>query len=363
MERELIISVIVPIYNAEKFVHRAIKSILCQMDGEIELILVNDGSTDRSGLLCDEYSERFSQVRVVHKVNGGLSSARNAGMAVARGEYIVFMDADDYLDSNTCAEIIKVIRSDKPDCIEFGLKYISSTGYTSKSIHKVPKGVLLDKATIRDMILPPLLNLCNDKDHFIHEFAWNKVYRRQIIEKHAVWFDEGRRIWEDRPFVVHYLKYCDSFYSMEKWFYNYVDVAGSLSQRYSMEFFDIILANYRHYKGLFGAQYDFDTQYVNNYWSHSVENMILHSLKQKTSQDQIQQNILNTLKEESVVHWFSKRVPENKFEKETSKLVTAGKAEEALRCYKKKAKREGKRMVLVSAKNQIKRNLRKILGR
>lgn len=363
MEKELVISVVVPIYNAEKFVRRAVESVLCQMDGRIELILVDDGSRDTSGSICDEYSERCPLVRTVHKVNGGLSSARNAGMAVAQGEYIVFLDADDYLDSNTCDELIKVIRAAQPDCIEFGLKYISSTGYITRSMHKVPKGVLLDQATIQNIILPPLLSICKDDDHFIREFAWNKVYRREIIEKYSVWFDEGRRIWEDRPFVVHYLKYCNSFYSMEEWFYNYVDVAGSLSRRYSMEFFDVIMANFRHYKGLYGDQYDFNTEYVNNYWCHAIENIILLSLEQKNFRDQIEQNVLNTLKKEQVIHWFSNRVPENKFEKETSKLVTAGKAEEALQFYVKKAKKERRRKNFENAKGRVKQGLRKILRR
>lgn len=363
MEKELVISVVVPIYNAEKFVRRAVESVLCQMDGRIELILVDDGSRDTSGSICDEYSERCPLVRTVHKVNGGLSSARNAGMAVAQGEYIVFLDADDYLDPNTCEELIKVIREQHPDCIEYGWKYICSTGDIATNRHKVPKGILLDKTTLHDMILPPLLNLCKDDDHFIHEFVWNKVYRREILETHSIRFDEGRRIWEDRPFVAHYLRYCDNLYSIQACLYNYVDIAGSLSRHYSLEFFDIILANYRHYKGLYEDQYDFDTVYVNNYWCHAIENMISLSLKQKKHWREIEPIILKTLKDEQVIHWFAKRVPGNEFERKTSDLVTSGKTEEALRCYKKPAKKAHRRNAVINLKKRMVLALHKMLGR
>lgn len=360
MDDRCLISVIIPVYNAEQTVNRAVESVLLQMNGQVELILVDDGSKDGSGAICDEYSRNNPGVQVVHKVNGGLSTARNAGMNVATGEYIVFLDADDYLDINTCERLAAVIQANRPDCIVFGMKYINCAGEATSSSNKIPKGTLLNKAVLKDLILPPLLNLCKDDDHFILEFSCNKVYRREIIEQHSVWFDEGRRIWEDRPFVVHYLKHCENLYAMEECFYNYVDVAGSLSRQYNMAYFDIILANYHHYTKLFSDWYDFGTQYVKNYWCRAIENMIFRSLEQENLRNEIERNILNTLKKDVVIDWYAERSPEKPFDKKMSQLVTSGKPEKALSCYKKKAKQKRRQMHLARNINCIKQGLREI---
>ena len=363
MNNSIIISVIVPVYNGEKYVCRAVESVLGQLDGRVELVLVDDGSTDCSGAICDEYAAANPFIKVVHKINGGLSSARNAGIAVAKGEYILFLDCDDYIETNTCGEVIKVIDKYHPDCIDFGWKYISSSGEVTSNLHKIPKTTLLGEDVLRTTILPPMLNLCKDDDHFIFEFAWNKVYRREIMISNGVFFDEGRRIWEDRPFVAHYLKHCRNFYSIDQCFYNYLDVSGSLSRTYSMEFFRIILANYRHYKKLFGNEYDFNTQYVNNYWCHSIENMIFRSLEQSVNREAIRKNILQTLQDEQVIHWFSNRVPEDAVEKEMSALVAAGEAEKALNRCEKRAFQKRCNQTIQNTQKRIKYYIRRIIGR
>ena len=239
MEKEILISVIVPVYNAEKYIDRAIQSVLCQMDGSIELILVNDGSTDSSGAICDAYTDSNEKVHVVHKENGGLSSARNAGISAATGAYLMFLDADDYLEKDTCREVGKVILATQPDCIDFGWRYVSNGERLAPAFHKLPKNILMGEHELHDLILPSLLNLRNDSDHFIFDFSCTKVFRADIIRDNGVYFDEGRRIWEDRPFVANYLRYSCNYYAIDQCFYNYVDVPGSLSRRYSMDFFSL----------------------------------------------------------------------------------------------------------------------------
>ena len=96
----MLISVIIPVYNVEDYLHYAIESLEKQTYKNFEIILVNDGSTDDSGKLCDEYSEKYSNVRVFHKENGGLSDARNFGLQYANGRYVAFVDSDDYIEKN-----------------------------------------------------------------------------------------------------------------------------------------------------------------------------------------------------------------------------------------------------------------------
>ena len=104
------VSVIIPVYNVQEYLARCIDSVLCQSHKELEIILVDDGSTDHSGAMCDDYTSRDSRIKVIHKSNGGLSDARNAGLDVMTGDYVTFIDADDYLipqQYEHCIDIIK----------------------------------------------------------------------------------------------------------------------------------------------------------------------------------------------------------------------------------------------------------------
>lgn len=329
----ILISIIIPVYNGEKYIDRVVNSILPQINEKVELILVDDGSTDNSGILCDGYAEETDKIRTIHKRNGGLSSARNAGIAAARGEYLSFVDVDDYMAENAYSRLVDIIEVYHPDCIDFGWTYVGSSGEHTENLHDIEKNNLLDRTVIEEMILPPLLNLCKDDAHFIYDFSCNKLFRTDIVRQHQICFDEGRRIWEDRPFVVHYLKYCQTFYSIDQCFYFYVDVPGSLSRTYNLQFFDIILENYRMYKAWFGECYDFETQYVQNYWAHAIENMIFRSLEQTESTEQIRQNIFRILADPQVVQWFSKRNPADQFEKRVGDLIRSGKVEASVACY------------------------------
>ena len=337
--REVLISIIIPVYNGEKFIARAIESVLCQADGSVELVLVNDGSVDNSGMICDAYAQEHKNVRVVHKKNGGLSSARNAGIAAAQGAYLLFLDADDRLAPEACHCVSEVIHAAQPDCVDFGWTYVNAAGEETENHHKVPKDTVLNENYIAEVILPPLLNLKNDPDHFIYDFSCTKSFRRDIILQNGVAFDEGRRVWEDRPFVVEYLKYCKTFYSMDRCLYYYMDIPNSLSRRYSKDFFRIIIANFAHYRGLYGDRYDFDTEYVNSYWSRAIENMIFRSLEQTEDKEEIRKIILETLSHQQVVQWFANRVPENSNEAETSRLIVEGKVKNALDFYRKEQKK------------------------
>ena len=359
----MLLSVIIPIYNGEKHVERAIRSVLAQMDGRVELILVNDGSTDNSGTICDQYARGYSNVRVVHKANGGVSSSRNAGIDAARGLYLSFLDSDDFWEQGCCNEICKALQQTSPDILDFGWRYVTNGTPLSPAFHKIPKKELLNEQIIKETVLPPLLNLCEDSDHFIFDFVWAKVFKLEMLHSHRIRFDESRKIWEDRPFLVHYLKYSKTFYSMDQCFYNYVDTPNSLGRRYNMDFFRIIVENFQQYNALFGTEYDFDTQYVNDYWCHAVENMIVHSLGETKNLKQIKQNILEALSHEQVIHWYTKRSPQNAVEREISHLVISGEYEQVLlkyeKIWKKKQKKQNRALLIYRTKQSVKR----LLGR
>ncbi len=357
------ISVIIPIYNGEKFLSRAVDSVVCQMNGEIELILVNDGSTDGSGAICDEYAKKHNGIKVIHRENGGLSAARNSGIKAADGVYLSFLDCDDYVEQDTYEKILPRLKSFKPDCLDFGFKYIGVAGDISYNHHKIKKEMLLGRESIESVILPPLLNLYKDDEHFIFNFAWNKLYRKDIVEKNNIYFKESRGTWEDRPFVIEYLNYCKTYYSIRKHLYNYIYVPNSLSQRYTTEYFRIILENFCNYRRMFGDKYDFDTDYVNGYWSNSIWRIVLLSLNQNDTSGTIREAVFDTLKNDQVKHWFAHRVPKNNEERKISALVVSGKTEELLK-YARKLKNRDRRKkriksIISSAKSRLKRILKR----
>lgn len=125
------LSVIVPVYNAEEYLRKCVDSILYQTYSDLELLLINDGSTDSSGVVCDEYARKDYRVRVIHKENGGVSSTRNLGLDLAKGEYITFVDADDWIEHETYEKIFSQIESTETDicCYDFTVVYPHRIGY------------------------------------------------------------------------------------------------------------------------------------------------------------------------------------------------------------------------------------------
>lgn len=195
-------SIIVPVYNVEKYLHECVESVLEQTFSDFELILVDDGSPDSCPQICDQYCKVDSRVRVVHKQNGGLSSARNAGLDVASGEYILFLDSDDYWCTINVLELInKCIMHVQSDVYIFGMKkYFESKGkYTKyqKPVLNEEKG--FDTYTMRVLMQHNLYRAC----------AWDKVVKRSVIENNSMRFVIGQ-MSEDIEWCTKLLLYAKS---------------------------------------------------------------------------------------------------------------------------------------------------------
>lgn len=168
-----LISVIVPVYKVGKYLNRCVDSILAQTYTNFECILVDDGSPDNSPVICDEYAKKDNRVRVIHKVNGGVSSARNAGLDAAKGEWVCFVDSDDEINSELFNEINKHIKKDT-EVIEFGFSAVSKSGMKN--------------------FLPSTLSQEEKVDSF---GSWSKAYSRQFLSKNKIKFPEGISLAED----------------------------------------------------------------------------------------------------------------------------------------------------------------------
>jgi glycosyltransferase involved in cell wall biosynthesis len=286
-----ILSVIVPAYNAEKTLRRCIDSLLTQGDAPIEIILSNDGSTDNTQQIINEYVQTHPNVSSVYGDNGGLSCARNRGIAKASGQWITFVDSDDYVAHNIYSRIIRILTEHEPDILDYQY-WVSTNGeHYNAPLNSLPKDTLLDHNWIENTILPAALNLRDQKDFFIENFVWQKVYRACIIHAHSVLFDETRRKWEDRLFTLTFLQYAKTYYSMSDYGYYYVCGTGqTLSGKFEPDILHIIMDSYHKYRQMYGSRYDFDNPYTTNYFcnllidvakdqfAHAVDSSVLKNM-------------------------------------------------------------------------------------
>ena len=184
MENTIKISVIVPIYKVEQYIKKCIESIINQNYHNLEIILVDDGSPDNCGDICEQYAKTDNRIIVIHKNNGGLSSARNAGIDICSGDYIMFVDSDDWIEKNFCEKALSDILEKKVDCLSFGYyKHFKDKVVTN--ITKCPRYLSAEEA------IKSIVNL----DDTIYNFAWNKIYKRNIFER--IRYPEGK-LFEDQ---------------------------------------------------------------------------------------------------------------------------------------------------------------------
>lgn len=184
----MLISVIIPVYNVEKTLKRAVYSVINQTYNDIEIILVNDGSTDNSGEICNKLKDIDSRIKVVHKVNGGLSSARNAGIEVAQGEYLSFLDSDDEFVDDIFESFIQSYKLEKPEMYIFNLIRVVNDIHDQKDS---VDNVLVDP----EDVVKSLLTYSG-----VNFYTWNKIYKKNLFKNTAFPLDT---LYEDT--VVSYL--------------------------------------------------------------------------------------------------------------------------------------------------------------
>lgn len=216
------ISVIVPVYNTERYLSKSIDSILSQSFADFELLLINDGSKDSSGAICDQYAANDSRVKVFHKENGGVSSARNLGLDNARGEWITFVDSDDWLSEGYF------------DVMNTSLSSDLVVGTISFKSNNTAINLLKDNVILRDSgyfsilekeLTNPLLN-----------GPVAKFFRKTIIDKFNLRFDERLCFGEDAVFVKEYLLHISSLQTSNDILYNYDDIGDYIYRKYSKSF-------------------------------------------------------------------------------------------------------------------------------
>lgn len=214
------VSVIVPVYNVDKSLCKCIDSILVQEYENFELILIDDGSTDKSGIICDEYAQKDSRIKVLHTENRGVSAARNAGIKVSSGKYITFIDSDDWVESKYISTLVQLINNSD----------IAICGYTMV-FKKRRKSVCVSDEEFRMCEVDKFLRLFNVG--LIAASACVKLLKAEIIKDNNILFEETVKLAEDTRFMLKYYKYVDKVAITEKSLYDYdKTVQSSATKKY-----------------------------------------------------------------------------------------------------------------------------------
>ena len=223
----MLFSIIVPVYKVENFIEKCLDSILLQTYTDFELIIIDDGSPDRCPSICDYYEEKDSRVKVIHKQNGGLSSARNAGLKVAQGEYVLFLDSDDFFISENVLDYISKRTCKNPDLILYKTAISDESG---KQIlyPKMDFSFVNKKNTYEDMLLLTV------KGEEFQASAWSKAIRRTVLTDNKIYFTEGL-LGEDIDWYFSVVRHCYSYEAIDEYLYVYRKRKGSITHSFGIK--------------------------------------------------------------------------------------------------------------------------------
>ena len=257
------VSIIIPVYKVEKFLSRCVDSALAQTYKDIEIILVDDGSPDRCPQICDEYEKQYEQIKVVHKKNGGLSSARNTGLKNATGDYILFVDSDDWIDSNMVADLVDIANREKVDFVRSRAKYANWPNHSDGTvcdygIEKMMHAGRYNRESMENDILPICITTPQITFGPIVS-AWGTLYRKSFLTDNEIVFYEDVKYSEDCIFNVKVLMKCNSFYYLnEPQYYNYFYNNASITKSYRADRWESNKTLIKRFEEDYGSEIRFD---------------------------------------------------------------------------------------------------------
>ena len=252
-----LISIIIPIYNTEKYLNRCIETVVNQTYSNLEIILINDGSTDNSKEICEEWCKKDNRIIFINKDNTGVSDTRNKGLEIAKGEYISFIDSDDYIELNFYEKLLKCIMSEKTDIVMCGYNRIYENKI-EKHLYSYPNK--LDKYSF---LMKPMI---------IEGFIWNKLFKKDIIANLRFYSDIA--MTEDKLFLFEYLDKINNISILNEPLYNYnVYNYNSITHKKDPKCFINTIKSH-HYINKILEKYDIQERY--NFQANSVCNYVIY---------------------------------------------------------------------------------------
>lgn len=276
-----LLSIIVPVYNVEPFLEQCIESILAQSFTDFELIIVDDGSTDNSGNICDKYAETDSRISVIHKKNGGVVSARKAGLAAASGKYVGYVDGDDWIDSNMYLYMID--NALKYDCdlvmcdVEHEQHHMKTHDITGATLETG----YYSRSELEEKIFPIMLYSGSFYNFGIYPVIWNKLFKRDMLLKHQLSIYDNIKNGEDAACVYPYFLEINNMYFMkQQYLYHYRHSNVQMTAIYDKDSFERFKSLYRFFNESNLAVSQYSSQ-LNYYYSYLVKMLISNELKKE----------------------------------------------------------------------------------
>lgn len=255
------LSVIVPVYNVEIYLQKCLDSIIDQSFKNLEIIIVNDGSTDSSPEICDCYAKKDSRIKVIHQKNAGVSVARNKGMQVATGDYLTFVDSDDWLELNMYETMIATFQDENPSDV-FMCDFIKVKIGSNEEISSTLRSGSYSKLQIISELYPTLI--VTEKFGRIPIISvWSCMFRSSFLKNNNIRFDASLMYSEDYLFMAEVMTKATSFfYLKEKYLYNYLFYEESRSKKYQPDWWQNLLHLHSELKKLLkdNVEYDFSRQ-------------------------------------------------------------------------------------------------------
>lgn len=241
--REVLVSVIIPVYNAEKYIENVLEDIIAQTYTNLEIIVVNDGSTDNSLLIVENIVKKDKRIKLINIDNCGVSRARNIGLDMATGDYVRFIDADDRVDKASIRQMVEAFNDNSEADLVIG-------NYTCVPMRNYMTGVELTQGKVNETEFVTLFSKYAKSFYF--GVTWNKLYKREIIQKYKLYFNETLRWCEDFIFNIDYFSHCSIFYILktENGIYEYNMRSGSLTDSPKKDSDKLYVKNIRYKKML-----------------------------------------------------------------------------------------------------------------
>lgn len=284
----MLLSVIIPIYNAKRFLRETVESVINQNFEGLEIILVDDGSDDGSAELCNTLVSQYDLISVIHKSNGGVSSARNAGIEAAKGKFITFIDADDKIANGMFSDLLEEAETFDADKVFCGFKEIAVNGHNAIHIPDIPARCLLD----RKFIISSMLYSGCSGDSYMNT-ACGSLYKSELLRKNNIRFKD-RSIGEDWMFNMQYCESIKSAVFVNEPYYLYMRNNESAVSRYHNRQFEFWLEN-RAYRKELAQKYGFDIsqKITDTEWVAKVLFYSLQVIKNESKNDKILRSIFN----------------------------------------------------------------------
>ena len=303
----MLFSVIIPIYKVEAYIRKCVDSILAQEYGDFELLLIDDGSPDACPSICDEYSRLDKRVRVFHKKNGGVVSARNTGIRQAQGEYVCYVDGDDWVSPDWLKSINDMIRQSpsKPDILSFGSRMIFKDR-TEELVSSIEEG-FFDKKRLEEEVYPFLIS---DRRLLfgrgaIFSVAWNKAYKRSLLRQ-CYCRDESLTVGEDTAFTIRCFLNAGNAYISHKILYSYNRTnADSLLTVYNPNRLEEVARAFRYLSDTLSGENEIVQRQLNDLYAKGIMAGVFHEMVVGRPVGAAARNLAREFKQTKILHYVS----------------------------------------------------------